>query len=134
MVTPCLYCMHICTLMHLYYAHKGYALLLYTILLRVILYMKVTLLACVYTPLYYVLYMILLYSKGYIILQGLYYIWRVTLLACVYTCKACFYSCIVNFITITLYVPETLTILVFHTYKYTYFKYCKYSSTPCNSK
>lgn len=65
---------------------------------------------------------IVLYMKGYF--TGM----------CICTSKACFYSCIVNFITITLYVPETLTILVFHIYKYTYFKHCKYSSTPCNSK
>ena len=134
MVTPCLYYMHICT---------------YTMLIRVMLYSYISTMlyfTCsiliyytskgytiwrllywhVYIPLYYVLYMILLYSTTICM--------KVTLLACVYTSKAWFYSCIVNFITITLYVPETLAILVFHTYKYTYFKHCKYSSTPCNSK
>ena len=74
-------------------------------------------------------YIVLLYYSARVILYM-----KVTLLACVYTCKACFYSCIVNFITITLYVPETLAILVFHTSEYTCIKYCKYSSAPCNSK
>lgn len=72
-------------------------------------------------------YIVLLFCKGYTIWRLLY--WHVYVLV-----KHGFYSCIVNFITIILYVPETLAILVFHTYKYTYFKYCKYSSAPCNSK
>ena len=118
------------TLIYLYYT---ICTLYYTskvILLLSTAYYTPLLIQCL-QPLYYVLYMILLqyYYSARVILYM-----KVTLLACVYTSKACFYSCIVNFITITLYVPETLTILVFHTYKYTYFKYCKYSSTPCNSK
>ena len=123
----------------LYYIPSYLYLILYTLmhLYSTLIY----LLYYIHLYLYSVYSLCIMYCIWFSYIVVLYYMWRVILYVkgyftgmCVYTSKACFYSCIVNFITITLYVPETLAILAFHTYKYTYFKHCKYSSTPCNSK